>query len=68
MKHFLLVGASSAIAQATKSELLAKGNQVTVLSRNESFSDHEIADYVSALPSIDSRFDVIVYFPGSIFL
>lgn len=66
MKHFLLVGASSAIAQATKSELLAKGNQVTVLSRNESFSDHEIADYVSALPSIDSRFDGIVYFPGSI--
>lgn len=66
MKHFLLVGASSAIAQVTKSELLAKGNQVTVLSRSDSFSDHEITDYISVLPSIDSRFDGIVYFPGSI--
>jgi len=66
MKHFLLVGASSAIAQSTKSTLLANGYQVTQLSRNESFSDHEITDYVSALPSIDSRFDGLVYFPGSI--
>lgn len=66
MKHFLIVGASSAIAQSTKSTLLANGYQVTQLSRNESFSDHEITDYVSALPSIDSRFDGLVYFPGSI--
>lgn len=66
MKHFLLVGASSAIAQTTKSTLLAKGHQVTQLSRNQSVSDYEITDYLSALPSIDTRFDGIVYFPGSI--
>lgn len=66
MKHFLLVGASSAIAQTTKSTLLSKGYQVTQLSRNQSVSDYEITDYISALPSIDTRFDGIVYFPGSI--
>ena len=66
MKHFLLVGASSAIAQTTKSTLLDRGYQVTQLSRVESFSDYELTDYLSALPSIDTRFDGIVYFPGSI--
>jgi NAD(P)-dependent dehydrogenase (short-subunit alcohol dehydrogenase family) len=66
MKHFLLVGASSAVAQSTKSTLLEKGHQVTQLSRVESFSDYELTDYISALPSIDTRFDGIVYFPGSI--
>lgn len=66
MKHFLLVGASSAVAQSTKSTLLAKGYQVTQLSRNQSTSDYELTDYLSALPSIDTRFDGIVYFPGSI--
>jgi NAD(P)-dependent dehydrogenase (short-subunit alcohol dehydrogenase family) len=66
MKHFLLVGASSAIAQSTKSALLAKGYEVTQLSRNQSVSDYEITDYLSALPAIDTRFDGIVYFPGSI--
>ena len=66
MKHFLLVGASSAIAQTTKSTLLDRGYQVTQLSRVESFSDYELTDYLSALPSIDDRFDGIVYFPGSI--
>lgn len=66
MKHFLLVGASSAVAQSTKSTLLEKGYQVTQLSRVESYSDYELTDYISALPSIDMRFDGIVYFPGSI--
>ena len=66
MKHFLLVGASSAVAQSTKSTLLDKGHQVTQLSRVESYSDYELTDYISALPSIDTRFDGIVYFPGSI--
>ena len=66
MKHFLLVGASSAIAQSTKSALLAKGYEVTQLSRNQSVSDYELTDYLSALPAIDTRFDGIVYFPGSI--
>lgn len=66
MKHFLLVGASSAIAKSTKSTLLAKGYQVTQLSRNESFSDYEFTDYLDALPAIDARFDGIAYFPGSI--
>lgn len=66
MKHFLLVGASSAIAQTTKSTLLDRGYEVTQLSRVESFSDYELTDYLSALPSIDDRFDGIVYFPGSI--
>jgi len=66
MKHFLLVGASSAIAQATRSVLLAKGYQVTQLSRNDSFSDYEFTDYLGTLPSIEWRFDGIVYFPGSI--
>jgi 3-oxoacyl-[acyl-carrier protein] reductase len=66
MKHFLLVGASSAVAQSTKSTLLDKGHLVTQLSRVESYSDYELTDYISALPSIDTRFDGIVYFPGSI--
>jgi len=66
MKHFLLVGASSAVAQSTKSSLLAKGYEVTQLSRNQSVSDYELTDYLSALPAIDKRFDGIVYFPGSI--
>ena len=66
MKHFLLVGASSAVAQSTKSTLLDKGHQVTQLSRVESYSDYELTNYISALPSIDTRFDGIVYFPGSI--
>ena len=66
MKHFLLVGASSAVAQSTKSTLLDKGHQVTQLSRVESYSDYELTDYMSALPSIDTRFGGIVYFPGSI--
>ena len=66
MKHFLLVGASSAIAQTTKSTLLTKGYQVTQLSRNQSVSDYEITDYLSALPTIDTRFDGSVYLPGSI--
>lgn len=66
MKHLLLVGASSAIAQATKSTLLDRGYEVTQLSRVESFSDYELTDYLSPLPSIDKRFDGIVYFPGSI--
>lgn len=66
MKHFLLVGASSAIAQTTKSTLLDRGYQVTQLSRVESFSDYELTDYLSPLPSIDTRFDGIIYFPGSI--
>jgi len=66
MKHFLLVGASSAIAQSTKSALLAKGYEVTQLSRNQSVSDYELTDYLSAFPAIDTRFDGIVYFPGSI--
>lgn len=66
MKHLLLVGASSAIAQTTKSTLLDRGYEVTQLSRVESFSDYELTDYLSPLPSIDTRFDGIVYFPGSI--
>ncbi len=66
MKHFLLIGASSAIAQSTKSALLAKGYEVTQLSRNQSVSDYELTDYLSALPAIETRFDGIVYFPGSI--
>ena len=66
MKHFLLVGASSAIAQSTKSALLDKGYEVTQLSRNQSVSDYELTDYLSVLPAIDTRFDGIVYFPGSI--
>lgn len=68
MKHYLLVGASSSIAQSTKAELLAAGHRVTQLSRNIEHSDAEITDYLSPLPQIQASFDGIVYFPGSIHL
>jgi NAD(P)-dependent dehydrogenase (short-subunit alcohol dehydrogenase family) len=66
MKTILLVGASSAIAQATKNQLLNEGNSVIQLSRNTLYSDFQVMDYLSDLPKMDQPIDGLVYFPGSI--
>jgi len=66
MKKYLIAGASSALAQATKNQLISDGNWVIQLSRNPSFSDFELIDYVSELPAIDQQIDGLVYFPGTI--
>ena len=66
MRNYLFLGASSALAQATKTKVESEGDSVFQISRNASYSDVEILDYLSVMPSIDQRFDGIVYFPGSI--
>jgi len=67
MKHFLLVGASSAIAQETKQQLLNLGHNVTQLSRNSAFSDGLVSEeYIGVLPALSEKFDGLVYFPGTI--
>jgi len=66
MKHYLLVGASSAIAQATKHHLMNDGHSVVQLSRNSLHSDVPIMDYLGELPKMDQSLDGLVYFPGSI--
>jgi len=66
MKHYLLVGASSAVAQETKKQLLTDGCNVTQLSRNPAFTDAPLTDYLEQLPVLSEQFDGIVYFPGSI--
>jgi NAD(P)-dependent dehydrogenase (short-subunit alcohol dehydrogenase family) len=66
MKTILLVGASSAIAQATRNQLLNDRNSVIQLSRNTLYSDFQVMDYLSDLPKIDQPIDGLVYFPGSI--
>jgi NAD(P)-dependent dehydrogenase (short-subunit alcohol dehydrogenase family) len=66
MKTYLLVGASSAMAQATTAQLEQEGNRVIRLSRNASFSDVPMVDYLGALPAIEGSLDGIVYFPGTI--
>jgi len=66
MRNYLFLGASSALAQATKTKVESDGDSVFQISRNASYSDVEILDYSSVMPSIDQRFDGIVYFPGSI--
>ena len=66
MKHYLLVGASSAIAQATKHHLMNDGHSVVQLSRNSLHSDVPIMDYLGELPKMVQSLDGLVYFPGSI--
>jgi NAD(P)-dependent dehydrogenase (short-subunit alcohol dehydrogenase family) len=66
MKHYLLVGASSAIAQTTKNHLLNDGHSVVQLSRNSLHSNVPILDYLGELPKMDQPLDGLVYFPGSI--
>jgi NAD(P)-dependent dehydrogenase (short-subunit alcohol dehydrogenase family) len=66
MRNYLFIGASSALAQATKSRIQSEGNSVFQISRNASFSDVEVHDYLHTMPIIDQRFDGLVYFPGSI--
>lgn len=66
MRNYLFLGASSALAQATKTKVESEGDSVFQISRNASYSDVEVIDYLSVMPSIDERFDGIVYFPGSI--
>lgn len=66
MRNYLFLGASSALAQATKTKVESDGDSVFQISRNASYSNVEVIDYLSVMPSIDQRFDGIVYFPGSI--
>jgi len=66
MRNYLFLGASSALAQATKTKVESEGDSVFQISRNASYSNVEILDYVSVMPSIEQRFDGLVYFPGSI--
>ncbi|NBP30175.1 MAG: SDR family oxidoreductase [Flavobacteriia bacterium] len=66
MRNYLFIGASSALAQATKSRIESEGNSVYRISRNSSHSDVEVVDYLSVMPDISQRFDGLVYFPGSI--
>lgn len=66
MKNYLIIGASSSMAQSTTKTLIKNGNKVTQLSRNELFSSVRIIDYINDLPLLENRFDGIVYFPGSI--
>ena len=66
MRNYLFIGASSALAQATKSRIESEGNSVYRISRNSSYSDVEVVDYLSIMPDINQRFDGLVYFPGSI--
>lgn len=66
MRNYLFIGASSALAQATKSRIESEGNSVYRISRNSSYSDVEVVDYLSVMPNINQRFDGLVYFPGSI--
>lgn len=66
MKHYLLIGASSSVAQSATKTLIKNGNKVTQLSRNELFSSVKIIDYINDLPVLEDRFDGIVYFPGTI--
>ena len=66
MKNYLLIGASSAMAQASKSILEDKGHRVIQLSRNPNFSDENVSGYMEDLPSLSDRLDGLVYFPGTI--
>lgn len=66
MKNYLIIGASSSVAQCTTKTLIENGNKVTQLSRNELFSSVKIIDYINDLPVLEDRFDGIVYFPGTI--
>lgn len=66
MRNYLFLGASSALAQATKTKVESEGDSVFQISRNASYSNVEILDYVSVMPSVEQRFDGLVYFPGSI--
>jgi NAD(P)-dependent dehydrogenase (short-subunit alcohol dehydrogenase family) len=66
MRNYLFIGASSALAQATKTRIESEGNSVYRISRVASYSDVQIADYLGVMPEINQRFDGIVYFPGSI--
>jgi len=68
-KTFLFAGASSAMAQECRKQLQQAGNRVIGMSRSEieGYDDHIVVeDYCSALPTIDQKFDGLVYFPGSI--
>lgn len=66
MRNYLFLGASSALAQATKTKVESEGDSVFQISRNASYSNVEILDYVSVMPGVEQRFDGLVYFPGSI--
>jgi 3-oxoacyl-[acyl-carrier protein] reductase len=71
MKTFLFIGANSDVALEARKQQELKGNRVICISRseNEEFTDFLIGDPVkSEFPEIDSSFDGLVYFPGSITL
>lgn len=71
MAHYLLVGASGGIAQATAVILMEQGHLITTLSRSETltdFADHYTVESYNQehLPQLESVIDGLVYFPGTI--
>ena len=71
MDKFLLIGANSDIAIATRNKLIDKNAQSICISRtkNENFDNFLIGDAVkNELPEISESLNGLVYFPGSISL
>jgi NAD(P)-dependent dehydrogenase (short-subunit alcohol dehydrogenase family) len=70
MSTYLLAGSTSAMAQATASNLIAQGHRVIGLSRSEmpGYSEfHTIASYgFGSYPVLSEPIDGLVYFPGTI--
>lgn len=71
MAHYLLVGASGGIAQATAVLLNEQGHTITTLSRSELVSDlseHFVVESYRQehLPTLETAIDGLVYFPGTI--
>ena len=71
MKTTLLIGASSAVAQALATSLFAKNERIISISRTtpnapySEFFEHTVSGEFS-LPKIEGVIDGLVYFPGSI--
>ncbi|MDH4472566.1 MAG: SDR family oxidoreductase [Fluviicola sp.] len=71
MAHYLLIGASGGIAQATAAILKEQGHSITTLSRSEALTDsadhHTVESYNQEhLPQLEMAIDGLVYFPGTI--
>lgn len=71
-KHFIIIGAGSAIGQAAAEKLAAEGHLVTAVSRQElpagilSNATRLTGDPLGELPPIEGPIDGILYCPGSI--
>lgn len=71
-KHFIIIGASSSIGQATAEKLAAEGHFITAVSRQPipsgllSGATQLLGDPLGHLPAIEDPVDGILYCPGSI--